>query len=78
MKTADKMFEELGYKKDIEEGFGVIRYKHKKEEWYIRFYPDEKNFDCNKIVDNEIYPLEINSKMLKAIYRKFEELRWIK
>lgn len=76
-KTADELFEELGYEKDIGEAFGVIRYKHKKEDWYIRFYPDEKNFDCNKVIDNEIYPLEIDKKMLKAICRKFEEEKWL-
>ncbi len=76
-KTADEMFENLGYEKDIGEAFGIIRYKHKKEDWYIRFYLNEKSFDCNKIIDNEIYPLEIDQKMLKAIWRKFEEERWL-
>ena len=74
-KTADEMFEDLGYEKDIGEVFGIIRYKHKKEDWYIGFYLNEKSFDCNKIIDNEIYPLEIDQKMLKAIWRKFEEER---
>ena len=77
MKTADEMFEELGYEKDIGEAFGVIRYKHKKEDWYIRFYLEEKNFDCNKVIDNEIYPLEIDIKLLNAICKKIKELGWI-
>ena len=28
MSEADKMFKELGYKKDVGEAFGVVRYKH--------------------------------------------------
>lgn len=77
MKTADAMFESLNFIKDIGEDFGVIRYKHRTEDWYIRFYIDEKEFDCNKIVDNTVYPLEINRQLLNAICRKFEEMKWI-
>ncbi len=75
MSEADRMFEELGYKKDIWENYGIIRYKHIKEDYYIRFYIEEKTFDCNKTIDNEIYPLEIDMKLLKAIYTKMEELK---
>ena len=71
---ADEMLKSLNFIKDIDEDFGVIRYKHKTEDWYIRFYPDEKAFDCNKIINNEIYPLEIDIKLLKAINKKIEEL----
>lgn len=77
MSKADKLLKELGYEKDIGKIFGVIRYKHKKEDYYIRFYLEEKTFDCNKIIDNEIYPLKINNKLLKAITKKIEELCWI-
>lgn len=76
MKTGNEMFEELGYKKDIGEEFGVERYKHKKNDYFIRFYTDEKSFDCNKIIDNEIYPLEIDRELLNAICKKFEEKKW--
>lgn len=75
MKMADKMFEELGYKIDIGENYGLIRYA--KEEEYIRFYLDDEILSCNRIIDNEIYPLEIDSKLLKAIYKKCQELGWI-
>lgn len=77
-KTADEMFSELGYEIDIYEAYGLIRYKHKKENWCIRFYPDVKTFDCNKIIDNEIYPLEINKELLNVITLKFKELGWLK
>ncbi len=75
---ADEMFESLNFIKDIGEDFGVIRYKHRTEDWYIRFYldEDEKFFDCNKIINNEVYPLEIDKQLLNAICRKFEELKW--
>lgn len=78
MKTADEMLKSLNFVKDIDENFGVIRYKHKTEDQYIRFYLDEKAFDCNKIIDNEIYPLEIDMKLLQAINKKVEELGWVK
>lgn len=77
MSVADKLFKELEYEIDVGETFGVIRYKHKEKEYYIRFYLEEKTFDCNKIIDNEIYPLEINKKLLKAIIKKIEEFGWI-
>lgn len=75
MKTADELFEELGYKIDIEKNYGLIRYA--KEEEYIRFYLDDEILSCNRIIDNEIYPLEIDGKLLKAIYKKCEELKCI-
>ncbi len=77
-KTADEMFKELDFEMDICEEYGVIRYKHKKEDNYIRFYPEEKTFDCNKIIDNEIYPLEIDIKLLNVICKKIKELGWVK
>lgn len=76
MSEADEMFEKLDYKIDIGEIYGVVRYKHIKEDYYIRFYIEDKTFDCNKIIDNEIYPLEIDKKLLKAICKKAEELKW--
>ena len=77
MSEADRMFEELDYYKDIGESFGIIRYKHKKEDCYIRFYLEDRTFDCNRISNNEIFPLEIDGQLLKAIYKKFKELEWI-
>ena len=76
MSRADEMFKKLGFEKDIGESFGLIRYKHIKEDYYIRFYIEDKTFDCNRISNNEILPLEIDKKLLEAIYRKVEELEW--
>lgn len=77
MSKADKLFYELGYKIDIGEPYGIIRYKHIQEDYYIRFYLEDKEFDANKIIENEIYPLEINMPLLKAINMKCEELRLV-
>lgn len=77
MSEADKMFEELNYKKDIGEDFSVVRYKHKKEDYYIRFYLRDRTFDANRISKNKIFPLEIDYKLLQAINKKCEELGWI-
>lgn len=77
MSEADKMFEELNYKKDIGEDFSVVRYKHKKEDYYIRFYLRDRTFDANRISKNKIFLLEIDYKLLQAINKKCEELGWI-
>ncbi len=77
MSEADKMFEKLNFNKDIGEAFGVVRFKHVKEEYYIRFYLEDRTFDANRINNNEIFPLEIDYRLLQAINKKFQELRWI-
>lgn len=74
--TADEMFKELGYEKDVREAFGVVRYKHIKEDHYIRFYLRDRTFDANRISKNKIFPLEIDYKLLQAINKKFQELEW--
>lgn len=76
MSTADEIFKKLGFEKDIGEAYGVIRYKHIKEDYYIRFYLEDRTFDSNRIIDNEIYPLEIDKKLLNSICKKVEELEW--
>ena len=76
MSKADEIFEKLGYEKDIGEAYGVIRYKHIKEDYYIRFYLEDRSFVSNRISNNEIYPLEIDKKLLNAICKKVEELEW--
>ena len=76
MGEADKMFEELGYEKDVGEAFSVVRYKHIKEDYYIRFYLRDRTFDANRISKNKIFPLEIDYKLLQAINKKFQELEW--
>ena len=53
MRLADELFKELGYERDIGDRYGIIRYKHK-EDYYIRFYLEDKKFDANKIIENEI------------------------
>lgn len=74
MSDADKMFEELGYKKDIEVDYGLIRY-NKNDNSYIRFIIDDKCVETNTIVDNEVYVLSVDMKLLKAINKKVKELR---
>ena len=76
MSKADEMLKSLGYEKDICEAYGVIRYKHIKEDYYIRFYIEDRTFDSNRISNNEIFPLEIDKKLLNAICKKVEELEW--
>ena len=76
MNKADKMFKKLGYIKDIESDFGLIRYNNKDSN-YIRFVIQDKTVDMNKIIDNEIYPLPIDMELLYAINEKVKELQWI-
>lgn len=75
--SADEMFKELGYKIDIN-CLDIIRYaKHiEDKDYYIKFYLDDKDFDCNMIIDNGLFPLPINEKLLQAINKKCKELGW--
>lgn len=71
--TADKMFEELGYKKDIDENGNIVYFKFKKymlendKVILIKFYVKDKEF-INGI---------IGMQELQAINQKCKELGWI-
>lgn len=76
MSKADKMFKELGYEIDIGDIYGLIRY-NKDDSSYIRFMLEDKCVEANTIEDNEIFVLSVDMKLLKAINKKCEELRWL-
>ena len=76
MKKADEMFEELGYEKDIDVGYGLIRY-NKDDKQYIRFIIEEKCVNANIISGNRIDILSLNMQELQAINKKCKELGWI-
>ncbi len=73
MKTADEMFEELGYEKDINVSYGLIRY-NKDDKQFIRFIIEEKCIEANTISENRIDILSLNMQELQAINKKVEEL----
>lgn len=75
MSKADEMFEELGYKKDIDVSYGLIRY-NKDDKHLIRFIIEDKTIEANSILDNEIYVASIDMNLLNAICKKVEELKW--
>lgn len=76
MSKADKMFEELGYRIDIGEEYGLIRY-NKDENKFIRFMIENKEIEANKIEPNgDLWILDINMELLKAINEKVKELGW--
>ena len=74
MSEADKMFEELGYIKDIEVDYGLIRY-NKDDNSYIRFIIDEESVETNTIIDNQVYVLSVDMELLQVINLKCKELR---
>ena len=76
-KTADEMFENLGYEKDIGVSYGLIRY-NKEDKQYIRFIIEEKCVEANTVRKNRIDVLNLNMQELQAINKKVEELGWIK
>lgn len=76
MSKADEMFKKLGYEKDIEVHYGLIRY-NKNDESFIRFIMDDKCVETNIILDNQIYVLNVNMQLLQAINEKCKELDWI-
>ena len=68
-KTADEMFEELGYIK-----------KQTKDyiEYSSTFYDKKITFNCNGkniVIDDKEFWIDMQE--LKAIYKKCEELKWI-
>ena len=77
---AKEMFEKLGYVIDID-CLGILRYaKHDINyniDYYIKFFNDLKEFSCNKVEDNELFPLDINLFLLKAINQQIKELGWL-
>lgn len=76
-KTADEMFEELGYEKNVDTPTNFI-YQNKKNNKEIRFY---KIYKCVEISLIEFEEYEGNSifftmQELQAINKKVEELGW--
>lgn len=72
-KTADEMFEELGYEKIVESNIKIL-YEKEGNYWdkYISFTSDDKEVTAEMSSgDSET----INMQELKAIYKKCEELR---
>lgn len=75
MSKADEMFEKLGYKKDIDVNYGLIRY-NKDDKYFIRFLLEDKAVEANSIDNNEVRILSIEMKLLQAINEKVKELGW--
>ena len=76
MSEADKLFKELGYIKDIDVSY-MVRY-NKDDRCFIRFMIENKEIESNKIdEDSSLWILNIGIDLLKAIYLKCEELKWI-
>lgn len=76
MSEADKMFKKLGYIKDIDVSY-MVRY-NKDDRCFIRFMIENKEIESNKIdEDSSLWILNIGIDLLKAIYLKCEELKWI-
>lgn len=73
MSKVDEMFNQLGYKKDIEARYGLIRY-NKEDEKYIRFIIEDKAVEVNSIENNNVWILSIDMKLLQAINEKCREL----
>ncbi|MBR6688787.1 MAG: hypothetical protein IKL68_02085 [Clostridia bacterium] len=77
MSKADEMFKELGYIKDINVGYGLIRY-NKDDKCFIRFMMDTEEIETNKISsDGSVWILDINMSLLQAINEKVKELGWL-
>ena len=76
MSKADEMFERLGYKKDIDVNYGLIRY-NKDDKYFIRFIAEDKTVEANSIDNNKVWILSIDIKLLQAINEKIRELGWL-
>ena len=71
-KTADEMFEELGYEKESDYYYHSNEMAIKKK--HIKFYKNVKEV----IVESKLcFSYEINMQELQAINKKCKELGWI-
>ena len=76
MTNADKMFEELGYKK-TEDNEDFIAYQNKDIAKLIEIYCNRKTISVYEVIDNEtLLTGEITMQELKAINEKVKELGW--
>ena len=76
MSEADKMFEELGYKKFTgEHGYVTYLLKYDKDNDNIIYFYDDKTF--HKGGEYSEFCDYITMQELKAINKKCEELGWI-
>lgn len=71
-KTADELFEELGYKK-VRDDERFIKYRKPYDNDYIVMDKETKDFIKNF---DFAYLKAINMQELQAINKKVEELRW--
>lgn len=81
MSKADKMFEELGYRKKENKEMGFLEYTQKDtatSDLSISFEFVSKTIMCAIYKENEVHsiPLAINPKELQAINEKCKELGW--
>ena len=67
MKSAKEMFEELGYKEDWDNEYG-IRYSNEEDNSYIYFYRYWQKIEALH---------DITMEELKAINQQCKELRWL-
>jgi hypothetical protein len=70
-KTADEMFEELGYKKE------VITWKEDNQIHYIIYKSDDTEIEFSMKTRYLIVTHLLTVSELKAIYKKYEELGWL-
>ena len=80
MKTAEEMFEELGYKKSKFVSKDFIEYQHSyiyDTSIFIRFDLDELYITKYDDTDNGIKYLGFTLNELKAITKQMEELGWL-
>ena len=73
MKTADEIFEELGYEKE-KNHLDIELYKNKNDYAEIIFDLRDRTISVRNDDDEAIY---FNMKELQAINKKVEELGWI-
>lgn len=75
-KTADEMFEKLGYKKfNKKHDFENIKY-YKNEDNILYFDETNKSFYKSGLYDDLMYD-DITMQELQAINKKVEELGWV-
>lgn len=74
-KSADELFDELGYNNKEDDEYSIIKKDNNGKE--IKFYKEDKEIECYYWDYGDFETATINMDELKAIYKECQEKGWI-
>ena len=74
-KSADELFNELGYNNEEDDEYSIIKKDNNGKE--IKFYKEDREIECYYYDYGDFDVTTINMDELKAIYKKCQERGWL-